>query len=976
MASGPEDVAARVVDLFVLDDLARLDATVSKDQDLRARLDELECISVQHVTWDVVSGGDAALTLRVDVDASGTTTAASRPEARLPRTWYVDAERVGQEWRIVRLLSAERRLAKAMLEAPTTGDAECLFAAASDLSASRIVEYYADEIDEAGRSDRMPHAQALAATLEDPATTIAVLRLEATLLARRSDPAAVDVARRALELARRAGSADDVADATFALAIAYMLTRDTRNGLEHFAAAADMIERLDYPIMAMKALHMYGWLAGKSGMLLDVLRTSERLKMLARRYRWPEGEIVALFEAASVHYSLGNEKPYVSYIEEARRLAVNVGHRANIARFDFNRAQSLRGEGTLEAALALMRNTIANAHVLPRTDLVELYVGYAYILMDLGHSEEAEEALAKAESFAAVRNGSILIARASLELARGRFEMAVQAARAAVESERDAIFEIASMERLAQAFAVMGGALRRSGRTEEAIEAFRSSLFADEQSVAILGSPLRPTTVDRMPAYVDLIELLVARDDVTEALRVAERMRARSLRDALERGHVDLSATMTDGEREREQALKLRLAVANRARLSALSSNNPRPELDAELHAARIELDRFQEEMRVAHPTFARRQPPADRELKLPDGSESLAMIEYVVARTQTIAFVLTAGANGSTRVAAVPIAVSAADLERRASELAALMAGRSVGHRPASRRMHDLLLAPLEKHLQGRGTICIIPDGPLWSIPFQALVARDGSSVIDHRAVFYASSLALLQDATARPPRVHPKLIAFGNPTVGGTARATVRSAFRDVPLGPLIDAENEALAVSRMYGAESRAYVRDEAREEVFKNEAPEFGIVHIAAHAIVDHRAPMYSAIVLAAEGDDASEDGLLEGREVVDLPLRAELAVLSACDTARGKAGYGDGVIGLGWAFQAAGTPTLVVSQWQAESRVTSELMIELHRRLRAGATIAEALRHAQLLVRRRYPHPFYWAPFVAVGAAAKPVAAAQ
>lgn len=76
-----------------------------------------------------------------------------------------------------------------------------------------------------------------------------------------------------------------------------------------------------------------------------------------------------------------------------------------------------------------------------------------------------------------------------------------------------------------------------------------------------------------------------------------------------------------------------------------------------------------------------------------------------------------------------------------------------------------------------------------------------------------------------------------------------------------------------------------------------------------------------------------------------------------------------MVGLSRAFSAAGCPTTLVSQWRAESKATSKLMVELHRRLRAGDTTAEALRAAQLAVRRtdEYRHPFYWAPFVAVGA---------
>jgi CHAT domain-containing protein len=107
----------------------------------------------------------------------------------------------------------------------------------------------------------------------------------------------------------------------------------------------------------------------------------------------------------------------------------------------------------------------------------------------------------------------------------------------------------------------------------------------------------------------------------------------------------------------------------------------------------------------------------------------------------------------------------------------------------------------------------------------------------------------------------------------------------------------------------------------------------------------------------------------------LDLKADLAVLSACETARGRVGAGEGMIGLSWALFVAGCPTTVVSQWKVESAGTTELMLEFHRQLKtqmansAGTfSAARALREASLKLRRTsaYRHPFYWAGFVVSG----------
>ncbi|HEY8132770.1 MAG TPA: CHAT domain-containing protein [Thermoanaerobaculia bacterium] len=113
-------------------------------------------------------------------------------------------------------------------------------------------------------------------------------------------------------------------------------------------------------------------------------------------------------------------------------------------------------------------------------------------------------------------------------------------------------------------------------------------------------------------------------------------------------------------------------------------------------------------------------------------------------------------------------------------------------------------------------------------------------------------------------------------------------------------------------------------------------------------------------------------MLEAREIMRLDLAADLAVLSACETGRGRVGAGEGLIGVSWAFFVAGCPTTVVSQWKVSSASTTELMIEFHRLLRTAGqenrTRAETLRRAALKVRanRAYRHPFYWAAFVLIG----------
>jgi CHAT domain-containing protein len=133
------------------------------------------------------------------------------------------------------------------------------------------------------------------------------------------------------------------------------------------------------------------------------------------------------------------------------------------------------------------------------------------------------------------------------------------------------------------------------------------------------------------------------------------------------------------------------------------------------------------------------------------------------------------------------------------------------------------------------------------------------------------------------------------------------------------------------------------------------------------MLNNASPMYSSLELVPGG--ANEDGLLEAWELMQLDLNAELAVLSACETARGRIGPGEGIIGMSWAMFIAGVPSVVVSQWKVEAAGTRDLMVNFHRDLIGGrGTKSEALRQASLKLMKNpeTSHPFYWAGFVLVG----------
>src|SRR5262249_1062697 len=149
---------------------------------------------------------------------------------------------------------------------------------------------------------------------------------------------------------------------------------------------------------------------------------------------------------------------------------------------------------------------------------------------------------------------------------------------------------------------------------------------------------------------------------------------------------------------------------------------------------------------------------------------------------------------------------------------------------------LRDLLLKPCGAQLQGKSKLAIVPDGVLWSLPFQALPRSPNRYLIEDCAISYAPSLRVLREMARRRQRQGKvRLLAFGNPELGGSSpQSGVRPVLMDEKLQPLPEAEKQVKALGRLYGAErSRIYIGAEARERTLKAEAGSYAILHLATH-----------------------------------------------------------------------------------------------------------------------------------------------
>jgi CHAT domain-containing protein/tetratricopeptide (TPR) repeat protein len=489
---------------------------------------------------------------------------------------------------------------------------------------------------------------------------------------------------------------------------------------------------------------------------------------------------------------------------------------------------------------------------------------------------------------------------------------------------------------------------------------------------------------DKLEPYHRMLGLLVASGRTEEAFGYAERAKARVLVEVLKNGRTGLSGMMTAGERRHDSDLMIKLASLNTRLMRAGHSSPPNPkvlaELTSDLNQTRLQYAGYQTILYAAHPEL-RLQNGAIEPATLTQATQVLpgvdaAFVEFVVTDEKLYTFV--SGGGGEPKdAAAVNVftsPLSRKELTERVEHFRHQLETRDLRFRSSAVELYKLLFGPAGSDLLRRRRVILVPDGVLWELPFQALVNRSGEYLLDHWSISYAPSItafhAMVEMKRQRKPAPgQTQLLAMGNPASGPGEAERVK-ALQGRDLGNLPLAETEVRRLGRIYGEkQSRIYIGAEARESRFKAEAAAPDVLHLATHGILNNASPLYSYILLAGDGEGDAEDGLLEAWELMQMKLNAQLAVLSACETARGRVGAGEGVVGLSWALFVAGVPATVLSQWKVASDSTSRLMVAFHQNRQSGMSDAAALRAAALTVRKDpvYQHPFYWAPFIAIGA---------
>ncbi len=738
--------------------------------------------------------------------------------------------------------------------------------------------------------------------------------------------------------------------------------RDYQVGINAVSQSTAMISRLTNPSLIVQFDTWYA--AGRVYLIFGALKQADK--------------------AAAQALALANQTGYADLMVDALSLAAGIATEQE----DYTGSLKLHEQAlSLSEDLELPASAIGLVHF----NLALNHGRLNNISRALYHSEAALEGL-QDDTFYLPRlhsvRGDIFRRAGKSEAAKDAFNtgIALVAGRSGQQLHYPdpAAMEPNQLEILADLLQDRADVLETLGDTEGALNDYtllfavqdnlRSRVTSDE-SRSYLSKNLRPA-FDRAIA-LEFRKYKAAPDTATawRAFALSERAKAYSLLSAVQRDR----ATMP----RREAALRARIAALER---------NTSTDATQRLAAARLQLDRlirlsgedddrsipefsakalrdYVQEYQTALVAFHVGADQGFRWLILPDGNISLASITGVNALPSDIS---------DWRTAITTSAYRRKSLRATSEQIALDEAFMSHGH-----ALYQQLFSVSEKLPE---QLCILPDGPLTVLPFGALPTAkvtppftyDQLSYLQSdRTLHYAYSARILLQATYKPAADYTHdLLAMAPEFRGSTPAAALTRAvvLRDgeralTGLAPLQYNQPEVEEITALVPA-SISYFGATADREHFLEQLDQAKIIHLSTHGVVNIEQPALSFVAFSQLGDSLEYEEMLYYNDLSALPISAELAVLSACETSLGTYVPGETSLSLASAFTAAGARSTLTTLWQVDDAATKELMVNFYQELTSGKDRIVALASAQQqhLQSQEYAHPFYWSAITLYGKA--------
>lgn len=496
-------------------------------------------------------------------------------------------------------------------------------------------------------------------------------------------------------------------------------------------------------------------------------------------------------------------------------------------------------------------------------------------------------------------------------------------------------------------------------QASQAADAYRESVNRLDTSRAGVGEGERQSFTDSEWAadlYARLIGILTQLGRHQEAWQYTERAKARTFVESLQgRKFKDPAPPQSGGEladlERRMIALRLRIAPENDLLMG--SSGESRDALKGQLLELENRFTLVREEQGLASSRASKAvslDPPdlADIQAVLKQLDHAAVLLEYAVLPDGLTAFVI-----GPASFEQVTWKVDVPELGNDVSALRRLLQEPHPGEELNLRlqRVGQSIWQPVAGKLPaGTRRLVIAPASFLNYVPFQTLSYSSGRQLIDRFTISYLPSVSTLPWLGAAQP-------------LGGDLFLGALGSLAVEGHDPLPGTNAEVDGIARAYPGSTIVREKELTHDAVL-HALLDHQAVHLATHGAYDPDAPLFSMLLTSPAPGQMARVSMYE---LTQIQLKARLVVLSACESDLGKMTRGDEISGLTRTILSAGAKTVVSSLWSVDDDPTALLMREFYAQLRRGRSPSEAMRAAALVVRKKYPQPVYWAPFVVTGA---------
>jgi CHAT domain-containing protein/tetratricopeptide (TPR) repeat protein len=756
--------------------------------------------------------------------------------------------------------------------------------------------------------------------------------------------------------------AEGIAAALHNMAVCLISLNDFRRALETYQRARAFCQGHEMPLAVVQADYNIAYLhyhRGEYNRAIEILRaTREASEKLGDSYH----TALSHLDLAEIYLELNLIQEAVDMAQEALRRFRQLGMGYEAAKSITFFAMALSHQKETSSALkhfSQARAAFAEEKNLVWVSLIDLY--RAAVLFEKGELSESRKLSQDALEFF---RSSALPAKAILcQLLLARLSLQSRALGAARSDCQTVLTQLEHLEAPVlkyQAHLLMGQIEEAAGNlrpaydcyldAREALEAIRGGLRGDELRIAFIKN--------RLEVYESLTNLCLSREPseggAEEALRYMEEAKSRTIRDLIFRQGQPLSSDDAGQNKLLGRIRELREELNwyhHRLELEQLSHEERSRErlemLQTQVEKREKEFLRARQEISISEAESGRVDIPgtftleAIRETLRPN----VTMLEYFRIRDRIVAAVITPD-----RLEVVPVT----ELERVARLIRLLhfqISKFRLGSRYVRtyeqpllraiqvhlRELYDEVVMPVRPLLEGQHLI-VVPHDVLHYLPFHALF--DGEQyLIDLFAISYAPSASIYS-------LCHSK-----------SANTTGCSLILGVsdPRAPCM--LEEARSVADIL-PEPELYLDARANETTLRERGPRSRLIHIATHGYFRQDNPMFSGIRLGGS--------YLNLYDFYNFELPAELVTLSGCATGLNAIAPGDELLGLVRVLLYAGAQSLLLSLWDVHDRSTREFMNIFYRCLMDHGDKAMALQRAMQEVRRDFPHPYYWAPFVIVG----------